>query len=328
MAIRPSVVQVFEIGVESSPGQTASPSRQLRSLTWDLTPQAEIDELRASGFKYTTMTALNREWTTGSIGGEPDYNELTYLFASVIGATTPGTAAANVYEWVFSSDSDGLDTFETYTAVKGDANHGERVSGLIVDSISLDFTRQDASVSGSFLAGRLTAGVPVSGTAAFIADQQRPVLPGHVSVYLDDASTDFGNTQLLRDFRFMFGISGRHTPVWPLNRNLDSFDFTVEGAPTVEATLQLMADGTATDILDTMRVGDTVYVRAEAVGGTTSAGTVSYTLQIDAALQVISAPSMSDLDDLYVWEWGFRAVHDPDWNKAYEVTLVNALADL
>ena len=94
------------------------------------------------------------------------------------------------------------------------------------------------------------------------------------------------------------------------------------------ATLQLMADGTASALVNTMRLGDMVYVRANATGGTTVAGTVSYSLTFDCALQVISAPSMSDLDGLYVYEWGFRAVHDADMTAAYTVTLVNALASL
>lgn len=328
MAIRPSVVQVFELGMEAQQGTEVAPSRQLRSLTWDFTPQAEIDDIRASGFKYTTMTATNREWSTGSIGGEPDYNEITYLLNSVINqgsAVAIGTASGDVaYQWLFDSDSDGLDTFQTYSAVKGDANHAEKVTGLIVDSFTLDVTRQDATISGSFLAGRMNDGTAVSGTAAFIGDTQRPILPGHFDIYLDDTDyTDFGNTQLDYDFRFMFEISGRHTPVWPLKSSNDSYGFTVEGPPTVGATLQMMADDVTNDILDAMRLNSTVYVRAQATGA--AWGGENFQLTIDAALQVISAPTMSDLDDVYVAEWGFRAVHDGDWGRAFQVTLVNAL---
>lgn len=328
MALRQSVVQVFEIAPEPSPGTETSPSRQLRSLTWDFTPQAEIDELRASGFKHTTMTALNREWTTGSIGGEPDYNEITYLLASVVGNGTATANGTDTWEWEFQPNSDSLDTFQTYSARKGDSNHAEKVSGLIVDGFTLDVTRQDASISGTFLAGRMNDGTAVSGTAAFIDDVQRPILPGHFDIYLDDTYAELGDTQLLRDFRFMFDISGRHTPVWPLDSSQDSYALTAEGAPTVGATLQMMADGTATGILSQMRTGQTVYVRAQSTGGTTAAGTVNYALTFDLALQVISAPSASDLDDLYVWEWGFRAVHDEDLGSAYRVTLVNALEEL
>lgn len=331
MAIRPAVTQIFEIGMESVQGTEVAPSRQLRSLTWDITPQVEIDEMRPNGFKYATMTATNREWSTGSIGGEPDYNEITYLLASVVNAgtsTVAGTAGGGTaYSWVFNSDSDGLDTFQTYSARKGDANHAEKVAGMIVDSFTLDVTRQDASISGSFLAGRMNDGTAISGTAAFIGDVQRPILPGHFDVYLDSTDyTDLGNTQLDYDFRFMFEISGRHTPVWPLKSTNDSYGFTVEGPPTVGATLQMMADDVTNDILDAMRVNSTVYVRAEATGVTLADQT--YKLTIDTALQVISAPSMSDLDDVYVAEWGFRAVHDADWGKAFEITVVNGIADL
>lgn len=330
MAIRPSVVQVFEIGLEAQPGQTVAPSRQLRSLTWDITPQAEIDEIRAEGSKYVTMTATNREWTTGSIGGEPDFNEITYLLASVINAgttTVAGTANGDTaYEWEFESDTTGLDTFQTYTGVKGDANHAEGVSGIIVDAFTLDVTRQDASISGSFLAGRMNAGTTVSGTAAFIGDVQRPILPGYFDIFLDDDPLDIGNTKLEYDFRFQFEISGRHTPVWPLDSDEESFKLTVEGPPTVGATLQMMADDVTADLLDVMRLNSTVYVRAVATGPAYAGE--NFQLTIDTALQVINAPSMSDLDDVYVAEWQFRAVHDDTLGNAYKVTLTNALENL
>jgi hypothetical protein len=328
MATRPSVIQVFEIAPETAPGVEASPSRLLRALTWTLTPQSEIDELRASGSKHITMTAQNREWTTGSIGGEPDYNEITYLLASVISKGTVTTVGTDTYEWEFEPESYAMDEFQTYTARRGDANHAEKIAGLIVDGFTIDVTRQDASVSGSFIAGRLNDGTAVSGTAVYVSDLQRPILPSHWNVYLDTTPGNIGNTQLLRDFAFSFNISGRHTPVWPLNNSLDSFAFTTEGPPDVGATLQMMADGTATGLLSQMRTGQTVYVRAQATGGTTAAGTISYSITFDLPLQVISAPSESDLDDLFVWEWQFRSVHDATLSNAYKVTVVNALDEL
>lgn len=334
MPDRAQVFQVFELGVEGTAGTEAARTRLLRSLNWALTPQSEHAEIAATGNKVPTLTYQNREWATGSYDGAADFNELPYIFNSVLNnstATTFGTASGGTtYQWVYEPDSDGADTHQTYTFCYGDANHGEQVTHALPSSFSLSVTRQDATISGSFLAHRIEANAGVSGTATAITVPQRPVTPGQWDVYLDNTSATLGNTKLTRDFSLSINIPERYTPIWPINSANSSFATVAENAIAPEVMLQIMPDtvgGSA--LLNTMRQGDTKFLRAEAIGGTLTGGTsLNYKWTNDFALQVISAPSPQEVDALHVWEWTFRVVYNSGWGKFMSVTLLNELAAL
>lgn len=334
MPDRAQVFQLFELGVEGTAGTEAARSRLLRSLTWSLTPQSEHAEIAATGFKVPTLTYQNREWSSGTFDGAADYNELPYILNSALKDVSPtvaGTAAGGTtYQWTYEPDSDGADDYKTYTFCYGDANHGELVTHALPTSYTLSVTRQDATISGNFIGHRIQANAGVSGTAAVLSVDQAPVTPGQWSVYLDDSSANLGNTKLLRDFSLTISIPDRFTAIWPVNAANTSFDTVAENAIAPEVMLQVMPDTTGgSALINSMRQGDTKFLRAEAVGGSVTGGTaLTYKFTNDFALQVISAPSPQEVDALHVWEWTFRVIHDGDWGKFMSTTLVNELAAL
>lgn len=334
MADRPSIVQLLEIGVEGTAGTEANPTRLLRGLDFTLQPQAEFSEQTAQGFKSLTTVSPNREWTTWSYSGDPDFNELPYLLSSLlddVSPTTAGTAAGGTsYDWTYEPTSDDLDAFQTYTFRYGDSNIGEKVTGNIVNSFTLDVTRADVGISGDILGGRVAGTVPVSGTAAFHHVGARPVLPTHFDIYLDTTSGNLGSTKLTRDFQFQWAVSNRHTPVWPINSALDSYAVTTENMLDQTITIQVMADAVGSDdFLQMMRNSTTKFLRAEAVGGTLTGGTsLSYTFRADFALVVTGPPSVQEVEGLEVWQWQLKPIHDAGWGKSMSILLRNELSAL
>lgn len=335
MSDRPSVLQVLQSGREGTAGTYANVTRRFRSMEVTFSPQADVDELKADGHKFVTLTALNREWSEIDATIEPDYNELTYLFADVFALPSGGTptiagttAAGTAYLWTFSPSTTAGDSFATYTLEYGDANHAEACTHVQWTDFSMDISRQDISVSAGAI-GQLTRKATLTGGAAFMSEGQKPVLPGQVSFFLDDTAAALGTTELTRGMMATFTISGRVTPVWPVDASNASFATVVEATDIdLGVTLTLGADTVGTALYNTLRRGDTKFLRIMAEGGTTYGGTHLYTMLLDVALQVIDAPDPDSIDDLHVWQWTLRGVHDATWGKAVNATLKNGLSSL
>jgi hypothetical protein len=330
MSDRPSVLQIAQLGVEGTAGVAATATRRLRSMTQTLEADANVDELRASGYKVVTMTALNEEWTTSTWEGEPDFNEIVYPLNGVlknVAGTVAGTAGGGTaYSWLFEIDSDGIDTPATYTLQRGDANHANEATRLTGQELELSVSRSDAALSAGFIGQRLESAT-LGTTAAFVSDRQRPMLPGLWKVYLDDSAASLGSTKLTRMFNATVSIGGRNEPIWTVDADEESWAASIEGETDLGITLQVGADAQGTALLNTLRLGDTKFVRLEALGGTI-AGTHIYTNRVDAAVQVISAPSEDDADGVTAWEWELRIVHDDTWGKSLSWYVKNAIGSL
>lgn len=332
MSDRPSALQRIQIGVEGTAGTYANVTRLLRSATIQIQPQAEVDQIRASGFLVDTMTAENREWTSAPFTMEPDYNEIIYVLSSAVARPSGGTpaiagttTAGTAYLWTFTPSSNAGNTLSTLTVEHGDANHAEAFPYGHVTDLTLEVTRQNANLTGTMVGQRLIMGASLTGGAALVSDSQRPMLPGQFDVYLDDTAAALGTTKLTRDFRLVLNIGSRQGQVWPINSANPSFAVTVESAPTWTATLQVGADASGTALFGALRQGQTKFMRVQSVAGTTVGGTHCYQMVWDVAMQCISAPSPGDADGLHVWEYQFTNVHDATWAKHMTVEVKNVM---
>lgn len=323
----PSVLQVVQIAPETTAGTAVAGAKKLRSMRVTLQPQANIDEFIPSGYKYPVLTAMNQEWTAASFEGEPTYQELIYPFSSIINgatATVGGTAASGTaYVWDFSSNTTSLDTPKTYTIERGDSNAARRFAHGLFNSITIDVSRTDTAINGDIVGHRLETGIALSGTAVEL--NLTPILGNQFKLYLEDSQAALGTAAALeRAFNLNVSMGPRHTPIWPINSDNASFATTVEGmAPGLQAQLTLGAGSAGfDDLVSVMRAGSRKFLRAEAIGGSI-AGTSNYKFTMDFSGEVISAPTMEDMEDIGVAQWTLRGVHDPTWNRAYQVIVVN-----
>lgn len=326
----PSVLQVIQIAPEATPGSAVPASKRLRSMRVTFQPQANIDEFIPSGYKYPVLTAMNQEWMAAQYEGEPTYQEIIYPFSSIINgatATVGGTTASGTaYVWNFSSLTTALDTKQTYTVERGDANAARRFPHGQFNSITMDISRTDTAINGDMIGHRLETGIALSGTAVELP--LTPILGNQFKLYLEDSQAALGTAVALdRAFNLNISIGPRHTPIWPINSDYASFATTVESqAPGLQVQLTLGA-GTVgfDDMVDVMRNGQRKFLRAEAIGGSI-AGTSNYKFTFDYAGEVISAPTMEDMEEVGVAQWTLRGVHDQTWSRAYQVIVVNNIA--
>lgn len=335
MAERSTITQSVQIGVESTPGTAVAANKRLGSMGFAIGPQTEFKPLRPIGQKYPTLQILGKEWAEADLEGSPVYTELPYAFASlintpVISQVMDGSTQTGAYRWVFESNTYGDDAPKTFTVEQGSSFRAHRVSNCILTEYNMGWSREEIELSGTWLARAIEDGITLTASPTALA--QVPVKPADLSVYLDLSHDTLGDTKMLRALKGEFNIEDRFTPLWVVDAAQKSFANVVEGEPTVEFKMTMMADQQAMNNLIAMRGGNTVFLRLEGVGPviyTPAVGDeIRHRMTLDVAGQVSDVSSFDDEDGVYAIEWTFSAVHDPAWGKAFRAEVVTTTATL
>lgn len=153
------------------------------------------------------------------------------------------------------------------------------------------------------------------------------IQPDQISVYLDDAGAQIGNTKLSRPISIEWKVGDRQGPVWVLDRAQSSYVSTVETDPSGEITLLMQADAELLGLYAALRAGTKKFLRIEAVGPVISGG-YTYKLLLDQAVFITDVGDFSDEDGVYAHELTLSMADDPTWTKSVEATLVNTVAAL
>ncbi|MDY7102117.1 MAG: hypothetical protein S0880_13100 [Actinomycetota bacterium] len=328
MSERTTVTQVTNIGVESTSGTAVTCDKRLQALSIAPSINPEVAMFGPAGEKFSTVQALNAEWVTAQLSGQPTFTEIVYPLSSAMSAaaiTTPG-GGTDAREWAFEIDPTALSTPETFTVESGDSVRAHRFAYGIVDSLNLEFSRRNGvSLGGSMLAQAIDDGVTLESSPTAI--DLVPVLGSQLDVYVDDASGDLGTTKLTRNFRARLNIGNRFGAIWPMDSSKGSFAATVELKPTVTLELQVEADSDGMGFLSTMRTGATKFVRIAAVGAEIETDQ-DYEMRFDFAGKVSGAGNFEDADGVWAMNWTFDAVHDADWGAALQALVRNDLTAL
>lgn len=334
MAERSSLNQVSQIGVEVTPGTAVSVTRRLQSISIEPSPAVEVDTFRPAGQKVAALVNLTKEWTEGSIEGRPAYNELPYLFSSVLTkgtVTTPDAAAApTLRRWEFEPSSTEDDSPVTFTIQHGSSVRAAEFPYALLTEMGMSISRSSLEISGSMMGRAMTDNVPLTTSGVETLDLI-PVLPGQMKVFMDLDHTALGTTKMTRNLSSEWSIGNRFGPLWVVDADQDSYAAVMETEPDVSASMTVEADQQGMGILDHLREGQTVFVRFQAEGAPVGDGTVAtnrYLVQIDMALKVSDTGGYSDEDGAFAVEWSFTGVHDSDWGRYIRVVVQNELEAL
>lgn len=335
IAERSTITQSVQIGVETTPGTPVAAGKRLGSMGFAIGPQTEFKALRPIGQKYPSLQILGKEWAEADLEGSPVYTELPYAFASLINNPTVSQimddqTTTGAFMWTFESNTYGDDAPKTFTVEQGSAFRAHRVSNCILTEYSMEWSREEIELSGTWLARAIEDGITLTGNPVGLA--QVPVKPADLSVYLDTTPEMLGKTKMLRALKGEFTIEDRFAPLWVVDAAQPSFVATVEGEPTVEFKMTQMADEQAMASLEAMRGGQTSFLRLEGEGPvihTTSSGEkIRHRMVLDIAGQVSDVSPFDDEDGVYAIEWTFSAVHDPAWGRAFRAQVVTTTSSL
>ncbi len=339
MPERQTVSQVQQIGKETTAGTAVAATRRLGSMNIQLGVNAETNLFKPQGAKFATVQALNREWSTADVSGQPTYDEIVYPLAGLMGAPTSSqimdsATPTGAYQHVFSPKTDQADTPMTFTLESGDSTQAERAAHLTFTGLGLTISRSEVSMSGSAIARAIQKAFTLTSGLA-LPTALVPILPGHFSLYTANTAALLGTTQtqLLRVINANPSIGDKFAPAWFVNAAQPSFETVVEPSdgPTSDMAMAVEADAAGMGLLDKLRDGSTVYLRLEAKGGANiyNAGTqLNLTRRFcwDMAIKAREVGTWSDEDGIWGIPYTFQMVHDATWGKSQQITVVNTLA--
>lgn len=341
MAERQTVSQIQQIGKETTPGTAVPATRRLGSMSIQLGVNAETNMFRPQGAKFATVQALNREWSTADVSGQPTYDEVVYPLAGVMGAPVTsqimdGATPTTAYQHVFVPKTDQADSPVTFTIESGDATQAEKAAHAVFTAFGLSISRSEVSMSGAALARAISKGITLTPGLTLPTDLV-PMLPGHFSLYTAATAADLGTSQsqLLRVINANPALGDKYQPAWFVNAAEASFGAIVEPSdgPSSDMGMAVEADAAGMALLDKLRDGSTIYLRLEAKGGPVlyNAG-AQLNLQRrfcwDMAIKAREVGTWSDEDGIWGIPYTFQMVHDATWGKSQQVTVVNKLTAL
>lgn len=339
MAERQTVTQRQQIGLEVTPGTAVAATRRLGSMSINMGISTESAMFRPRGTKFATVQALNQEWTEGDLEGQPTYDEVIYALAGAVGTPVTsqimdGGSPTGAYQHVFTPSSSELDVPKTFTLEQGDATQAERISHILITAFGLDVSRSEVGLSGSAIGRSVQTGFTLT-PALTIPSDQVPILPGQFCVYTADAAADLSEpeaTHLTRVISMNPSIGDRYNPAWFVNCQEPSFTTWTENpdGPTSENAMTLEADAVGMGLLPSLRDGSTLYFRLVATGPEIMEGVEEsrYKFIWDMAVKAREVDTWSDEDGIWAIPYTFQMVHDGDWGKSQQITVVNSRATL
>lgn len=327
MPERSAITQGIQVGVEAVAGTNVAAARLLNSLGIEPGIQLDMQNFRPQGQKFSSIITPGREWVAAGLTGVGTYTELQFLLSCLINDPAPvQQGATTAYLRRYSPAARAEDAIKTLTVEQGGSVRAHKYNYGLFTAGSIDFSRAGVTVGGTMIGQRLQDAIAL--TPNPVAIEEKPILPQHVDVYLDDTSGALGTTKMLRVLSAGWSFGDRFNPLWTLNSANASFAAHVEALPSAQMRLRMEADAQGMALLTTMRAGSTKFLRIRAAS-TEDAGTgFPYRCQIDGAAKVSAVSEFSDDDGVYAIEWTFDLVYDSAWGNAFAIELVNKQATL
>lgn len=164
------------LGVESSPGTPVVGTKQMLSFGFERPkPMGEGQKLTPQGYKVpTTVVPVGRRWAEGGINGVLDFNEITYVLASLLNYQAPTTEGINGKHWVFSPLAAAVETRKYYTLEHGNNQHAVQVPYTFFNSLKIDMSPLAQSISGNYMGAALVDDITQATSPTILTQQVVP----------------------------------------------------------------------------------------------------------------------------------------------------------
>jgi hypothetical protein len=316
-----------QLGVEATPGTAVAANKRLLNLGLATTPNLEFNGFRPHGAKFKSSLVPGKDFTAASYDGLLTYSEIVYLLSSLVGYAAPvQQGATTAWKWTHETLTYSEDTVKTFTFEQGSAARAHKFAFGQVTGLNMEITRDAATIGGAIVGQALSDGIALTGAPSAI--ENMPIVPKHVSVYLDSTSAGLGATKLLRVLKTNIALESKFGPLWAVDGANASFANVVETEPAGQFKLLVEADSAGMAHLVTARAGSTRFCRVEAVSDVLAGTAFPYKLTLDLAGQVSGVSELQDSDGTYAIEYTFDLVHDGTYGKALSWAAINKLTTL
>lgn len=326
MADRSTISQGVQIGVETTSGTAVAANKKLLGTSIEPSAKVSVKTYRPSGGKFSTITALGKEWAEAKINGPLTYTDIVYLLSGNVAFLAPvQQGATTAYLWTHTPGQSAEDTIKTFTVEQGSGVRAHRAPYGLVNSFGYSITRDEAMIKGSMLMKPIEDGITLTATPTPVP--LIPVLPTQVSLYNDPTAAALGTTKLTRGFSVDWEFSSRFLGVWPIDAAISGFAAHVETEPKPTFKVLLEADTAGMGFLAHVRQGTRSFFRVEAEGALIDTGH-NYLFQHDISAECVDVGEFKDEGGVYALEYTFQAIFDATWGKAFEFQVKNGLATL
>lgn len=329
MSARADVNIVTQLGVEVTPGTAVPGDLRLPSIDIEISPEHQKQFYRGAGYKANTIGVMNKSWAMGSFKGPLNYEELAVVLSSYSNYAAPANVGTGGKGWTFAPGIGGTaDIIKTFTIERGDSTSAAIATNGIFNSLDIEITRESGNISGEVLAKAFSVGETLTSSPTTLAN--KPVAMGDMSLYLDAASGDLGETQLEKVYRLSIKLPKKYDLEWCIDASQSSWSDIVEQAMSPKLTLEAQFTSQMETLYSALKADnvENYFLRALAVGNNIGAG-ADYTFQGDFALQFTDAKEQRKGNgDVFAYTFEFEIMADPTWGKMWEIYLVNTLADV
>ena len=321
---RASVFQIVNIGVETTKGTAVAANKRVTAEQFAITPRPEIQTYRASGYRWPTIAALNKEWTEVSISGPLTYTSIIYWLSSAL-KTVSASGAGTAKTWAFDMSTTSANTTKAYTVELGDAERALEFAYGQVNSIGMRFTRDGAELVNTSMMGKAISD-NITLTSSPTELTLKPVLPTQVAVYVADTQAGLAGASAVTPLSVEWSVQNILGSLFTLNGSSSwSADVPLEPNSTVSLLTEANAEGMAH--LANIRSGVTKFLRVKAIGDLIT-GSDYYMLQTDLALKFTNISELRDEQGVFAVNYEAQITHDSTWGKGIAVTVVNELSTL
>lgn len=328
MTERATINEVTQIGVESTEGTAVAANKSLPSMTIDVSPNTTSNEQTTQGYKNPTIHSPGFEYSDIKIASAgPTYDELIYIFNSILVHTTPSTVDTSGKKWVFEPSNTQPDVVDTFTAEQGSAVRAAKVAGIRLTEFGLDWDRDHIALSGTGLGRTMTDGITLTASPTSLA--QIVMQPKDISIYVDTTSGGLGGTKLLRSLKGSLKIANRFAGVKANDKSQTSFAAMVETPIKGTLDMTLAADAAGMAFLTKYRNATRVFVRVDILSDLMAgAATAAYECAIDLACDIAKINPYTDDQGVRCIPVSFSIVSDQTWGKWISLALTNKTATL
>jgi hypothetical protein len=160
---RQKLSEIVLLGLEGTAGTLASSFRRLRALNYKSRPNMNLLKHVPQGEKMNAVSLPVQEWSTGSISGILDYNEIGFVFESVIGTGLHSGGTINQRNiHTYALENRKRSSYKTCSLQRGTDVRAHQNTHLVHDGISVQITPAACQVSGSFFGKALTDGATLA----------------------------------------------------------------------------------------------------------------------------------------------------------------------
>lgn len=335
MAVRSSVNQNVQVGVETVHGTSVPAAKLLTAFTWTMGGKPVTKQFRGTGRQYPSASALLYEEAMGKVAGEGDFAQLVYILASLWGGGNPvaHSPSLTAFDWTWTPGLTGsyAANAKSFTIQMGDSVDAEQYAFAVFHGFGYSFGRKtDVTISADLIAQALTDSVTLTASPTVV--EKLPMVGAQFNVYLDPSSANIGTTQLTAPLKVDYKASGYYDGFYPINRANSSFTDLVDKEKKHELKLSLEADSTAIAFRGSyLQPGDLCYVRVSGQGPVIDgANSVKASMQHDMACFVSGMSEFGDEEGVYKVDYTLQVAEDSAWNtgEAQKFTLTNLLSAL